>query len=47
MIQIGQKCPDFKLLALAGTDINAEVSLAGFSGRWVCVPAMAAPGCWK
>jgi peroxiredoxin (alkyl hydroperoxide reductase subunit C) len=35
MIQIGQKCPDFEIGALVGTDVNATVKLADYAGKWL------------
>ena len=36
MIQVGQKCPDFTLNALVGTEFK-ELSLSDYQGQWVCL----------
>ena len=37
MIQVGQKCPDFEVPALKGTDVNASVKLSDYTGKWICL----------
>jgi peroxiredoxin (alkyl hydroperoxide reductase subunit C) len=37
MIGLGQKCPDFKVPALVGEDINHTVSLEDFKGKWLVI----------
>ncbi|MCX7626107.1 MAG: peroxiredoxin [Candidatus Sumerlaeaceae bacterium] len=37
MIGVGQKCPNFKLQALVGEDINQTVSLDDYRGKWLVI----------
>lgn len=37
MIQVGQKCPDFAVSALVGSDPQAQVKLADYAGKWICL----------
>ena len=37
MIKIGDYLPDFKVSALVGTNPEAEVKLADYEGKWICL----------